>query len=74
MKTEMTFSSRAEKSDITPHLKHYSQLLKGTLIDVAHDAVDDSYGLVFRMPNREVKTAWILRDEEGNGPGFAVIL
>ena len=73
MKPKITLLSNAKEGELTAHQKHYSQLLKGILIDVAHDAADDAYGLVFRLPNREVTTAWISCDEEGNGPGFLAI-
>jgi len=66
----ITLLRDTKKDELNAYQKHYFQILKGTLIDIAHDATDDCYGLVFRMPNEEVKTAWISRDEEGNGPGF----
>ena len=66
----ITLLRDTKKDELNAYQKHYSQILEGTLIDVAHDATDDCYGLVFRMPNEEVKTAWISCDEEGNGPGF----
>lgn len=35
---------------------------------------DEFFGLEIRLPNGKCKILWILRDEEGNGPGAVDIV
>lgn len=70
MEAEITLLSDTKVGKRDFYQDHYGKLLKGIVIDVAHDPTDNAYGLVFRLPNGGIKTAWISCDEEGNGPGF----
>ena len=49
--------------------KHYGQLLGWTVIGLAVDNSESlTWGLRLKKGKKE-KTAWILCDSEGNGPG-----
>jgi len=58
--------------------KHLSQLKNARLVDIAKntdtDHKDDEYGLVFRLEDGTISTAWICRDAEGNGAGHLDIV
>lgn len=50
-----------------PYEKHYFQLVGNRVCGLVHDTRDpETWGL--RMSDGSI--AWILCDEEGNGPGF----
>ena len=52
-----------------PFMKHYGQLIGKRVVRIVKDPDDedgDFYALVFD----DGTAAWILQDEEGNGPGF----
>jgi hypothetical protein len=40
--------------------------------DTGHN--DEEYGLVFKAKNGTIRTAWIMRDPEGNGAGHLDII
>lgn len=44
-------------------------LVGATIVGVTKDPDNEFFGLALRMPNGAHKTLWILRDDEGNGPG-----
>jgi len=50
--------------------KHLSQLIGKTVIAVVPDDDEEMWALVFT----DKTSAWILRDEEGNGPGHLDIV
>jgi len=56
-----------------PWVKHYTQLVGRKVVGLvqspAQDGDDETYGLLFD----DKTVAWILRDPEGNGPGFLEI-
>ena len=60
------------------YLEHYKQLQGLVVYDIVEDHINGEavYGLVLKglpsrgWPSNKVRTAWIFRDEEGNGPGF----
>ncbi len=45
-----------------------SELAGGTIESACHTP-DGYFGLVVKMPNKSKKNLFILRDDEGNGPG-----
>lgn len=60
-------------TEANPYVKHYSQLICRKVIGVvrmpAGETGEEMYGLLFD----DETIAWILRDPEGNGPGFLEI-
>lgn len=58
--------------------EHLGQLQSSRLVDIVKntdtDHRDDEYGLVFRLNDGTISTAWILRDPEGNGAGHLDIV
>jgi len=53
---------------------NYEDLVGYTVSSVAKDTSDSMpvYGLILTK-NKQSKVAWVLRDPEGNGPGFLEI-
>ena len=53
---------------------HLAQLQGCEVVDIARIAStnlrgDPEYGLVFRSKAKDILTAWVMCDAEGNGPG-----
>jgi hypothetical protein len=67
----MIFLTDTNKPDWA--FKYLGQLLKSTCVDIVKntdtDHRDEEYGLVFRAKDGTIRTAWIMRDPEGNGAG-----
>lgn len=49
--------------------EHYLKLVGKRIVAIVHDRNGEYYGLKFD----DGSTVWILRDPEGNGPGFLEI-
>lgn len=78
---DMTFYSDhkqdlAKKSDWG--FKHLGVLHKAICADIvknpATDHGEEEYGLVFKCRDGKIRTAWIMRDPEGNGAGHLDIV
>lgn len=47
-------------------LKYYGKLIGKTVKSIAVDDANEYFGLIFN----DDTVAWVLRDPEGNGPGY----
>ena len=61
--------------------EHLSPLHGAVCVDIVKNSEpeiaysrDDEYGLVFKCRDGKVRTAWIMRDPEGNGAGHLDIV
>ena len=76
---DMTFYSDYP-NELTPDsgFNHLSPLWRAICADIvknpATDHGEEEYGLVFKCRDGKVRTAWIMRDPEGNGAGHLDIV
>lgn len=72
-------SDQAKTINSDSVFRHLAQLQGCQVIDIARIASTNSrgdaeYGLVLRSKIGSIRTAWIMADHEGNGPGHLDIL
>jgi len=55
-----------------PYMRHYGQLMGKRVVRIVKDDGADDFGgdVFYALVFDDGTTAWILQDEEGNGPGF----
>ena len=63
-----------KESEIYFYTKNYGKLKGKTVCQVVNDGDASGDGLYFGLEFADGTIAWILRDEEGNGPGFLDII
>lgn len=77
------FASPADRKAITSKIqkdwgfKHLSVLHKARCGDIVKNSETDhgeaEYGLLFECRDGKIRTAWIMCDPEGNGPGHLIM-